>query len=541
MTEPTPTLREKQIEQLAFYIHHPKCLDLSDPGTGKTPPCCVYAYYVNDRLGKSTIWTMPKSLLKKNRAEMLRFTEFKEHEVKILYSDHAPMTKSWTGPVLTREKRVKNYPCIVTATGERTDTMTLRKRSPGVKIVHNGVELGTKRAADIGLQVEPILGPDGLPQSEIVMVPEQSRDLIKAAADAGVRVVICTFDFGREHWARLVEAFPDFDLLLVDELHMAYGGMESGLTESFFFLNQHCSRFVGMTGTLINGKLSSAFPALHAIEPRYYGSPQGFMFEHALVTDDYGRVVMWTNEAKLSQIIRQHSIRRTFKEVYGDEDVVFFPQYIDLNEKLRVEYDKFHDEAMLELDDGRVLDGSLPGVAFTRARQIMAHPETMGIAPGEMTGKDERLLIHLSEGQKCLIFASLIPEQNRIKALAESLGLRVGLINSTASGPNRAKIDAQAQAGELDVIVASGPTAAVGWNWEMFDHVIFVSISFLDVDILQAYRRASRGTRTKTLRVTFMIYRNTVDIKVYKIVTVKSELANRVDSSRPILIFEEPE
>ena len=66
-TKVVPELREKQVEQLKFYASHPKCLDLSDPGTGKTPPCCVYAYMNSEVWGKRTLWSMPKSLLKKNK------------------------------------------------------------------------------------------------------------------------------------------------------------------------------------------------------------------------------------------------------------------------------------------------------------------------------------------------------------------------------------------------------------------------------------------------------------------------------------------
>jgi SNF2 family DNA or RNA helicase len=96
-----------------------------------------------------------------------------------------------------------------------------------------------------------------------------------------------------------------------------------------------------------------------------------------------------------------------------------------------------------------------------------------------------------------------------------------------------------AQAGELDVIVASGPTAAVGFNWEMFDVVIFASVDFMDTNVLQAYRRASRGTRTTTLRVIFLRYRDTIEKRIYAILTEKSKLGNRIDPSRRVLSFTE--
>jgi len=169
----------------------------------------------------------------------------------------------------------------------------------------------------------------------------------------------------------------------------------------------------------------------------------------------------------------------------------------------------------------------------------MSHPETIIGPQNELTGKDERVQIHLTEGKKTLLFASLVPEQERLVKLCQDMGLRVGLINGNTDGKGRERIDAAAQRGDLDVIVASGPTAAVGYNWEMFDLVIFVSIDFLDVNILQAYRRASRGSRTTTLRVVMLRYRDSVDDRMFEIVKAKSQLANRVDPSRPVLEFEE--
>jgi hypothetical protein len=551
MTE-KPQLREKQIEQLAFYISHPKCLDLSDPGTGKTPPVCVYAYFVWNRWENKTLWTMPKSILRKNHDEMLRFTEFAENDVVILRTDRANLTDKWDGPTIESFRTKRGWK--VRLAGQETTTLQLREMAnEPLNFFYRDAEgkevkLGRHSKHAKLLEVQPVFDPEGLPEKVEVKEPEVFKDLIEA--NKGAKVFLTTFAFAAEHYERLLAANPSIDLLLVDELHMpgGYSTPASGRDQkptksvaSFYHINRHVSRFVGMTGTLINGRLDSAFPAIHVIEPRYYGSYHGFMFEHAAIMDDFGRVDVWKNENKLKAILAKHSIKRTFEEVYGKEPVVFFTEFADVSDEVRPHYDKFHSEALLELDDGRILDGSLPGVALIRARQILAHPETMFKDIPEWTGKDERIALHLAEGKKTIIYAALKPEQERIVRLAQSLGLRTALINSDVSGPQRERIDAAAQRGEIDVIVASGPTAAVGFNWEMFDLVIFASIDFMDTNILQAYRRASRGTRTSVLRVIFLRYRNSIDTRQYQIVRDKSKLANRIDETRPILSFSEEE
>jgi len=391
-----------------------------------------------------------------------------------------------------------------------------------------------------GMLVEPKLGPDDLPIREWHYEPEVFKDLIADAVQDGVRVFICTFAFLSAHWERMIEAQPDIDFFLVDELHMGYGGLESAQTKSFYQMNNHCSRFVGMTGTLINGRWDSAFPAIHVIEPRYYGDYLGFVYDHCAVMDDYGRIKVWKNGDKLRAILKEHSIARTFEEVYGKEPVVFYTENLEIDEDMRSAYDEFHDAAMLELQDESIIEGSNPGVAVIRARQIINHPQTMLKGyENKLTPKDERIQVHLAEGHKTLIFATLVPEQERMKKLAEDMGLRVGLINNNTSVKERDRIDQAAQNGELDVIIASGPTVAVGYNWEMFDLIIFASVDYMDTNVTQGYRRASRGTRTYDLRVIFLRYVNTVDEQVYGIVHKKSKSANEVDPNRPIFYFED--
>lgn len=492
--DPNVKPRDYQVTDLGFHIANPKSLNLSDPGTGKTPTACWLAWYHWSRNTAKTWWTMPKSLMKKNRKEMLRFTDFKPEDVVILESDHRKMKKSDPGdtPVKQRMKRVKR--------------LTGRKN------------------------------PDGTDEFFYDHEPEYVVDLIAQNSDA--KVFITTFAFGRDHWQHMLDVNPTIQNFMVDEIHMGYSSHKSQQTTSFYWINRHCKYAMFMTGTLIDGRLDSAFPAIHVIEPAYYGSYDGFVAEHAGWINDYGNVEYWINEDKLKQILERHSVRHSFEEVYGDEPVHFETVVVPMGPLMREEYDKFHEQAMLELEDGRVLDGALPGVATIRATQIMAHPETMGIAKGEITGKDEKLAEYANEGRPMLVFASLQPEQERCQKVLEGEGLKVGLINANVTGKKRDAVDEAFRNGDLDAIVGSGPTSAVGWNWERADHVVNVSFDYKDTNALQAYRRASRGGRTTVLRVTSLGYEKSIDQRKWEILTAKSELANKVDPSRKVLRFE---
>lgn len=543
-----PMLRDYQIRDLAFHLANPKSLNLSDPGTGKTPTVCVLFYYWWKRKGWKTVWAMPKSLMDKNKEELIRFTEFEPDDIAIMESDHATLTKSWTGPTITRQKKIRSM--RITINGKATTAYHFSNDNQGVALVQSvplvdeqgpgwlryGAKAPERTRPTQSVIFQPLNGPDGKPMFDTkIREPEVAKDLIAAAADA--KVFICTFAFLRNHWERLLATIPEIKGFGVDELHMGYGTPSSEQTTSFYHVNDHCEGFVGMTGTLIDGRLDSAFPAIHAIEPRYYGGLPGFIGDHALWINDYGKVESWKNEEKIKAILERHAIRHSFEEVYGDEPVHFETVWVDMLAEQRKQYELFHEQAMLELEDGRVLDGTLPGVAVIRATQIMAHPETMGLAKGEITAKDRKVMEYANEGRPMLLFSASQPEQERLIERLEGEGLKAGLINANVSGAGRAAIDRDFRNGKLDAIVGSGPTVAVGYNWERADHVVGVSWDYKDVNFVQAYRRASRGSRTTVLRVTTLAYNDSIDGRKLNILTSKSMLANRVDESRRVLRF----
>jgi hypothetical protein len=483
--DPNVSLRPGQVQDLSFGIANERWLNLSDPGTGKTPTTCVWMWY-QWTLGRKSVWSMPKSLLYKNRDELLRFTDFTPDQVEILEIDYLEAKPSERKRLAERrpQKRFKKYP-------------------------HYWARLAAGEVIDL-------------------------------IAESKASVILCGFRYHTRFYDRMIKSHPDILAFGIDEAHMAYGTAGSQNVDALFGMMRHCKAMCAMTGTLLNGRLDSVFPLIHVIEPRYYGSYMGFRQQHVAFEDDYGRVLQWKNEAKVGQILLTHGVRHTFEEVYGKEPVVFLPDKVEMSEAMRESYDLFHDQAMLELEDG-FIDGSLPGVATIRARQIMQHPETMGLCQGELTGKDERLLIHVQDaierGEQMLIFSVYVPEQERLVRLLAKAGRRVALINSNTPTHIRKKIDEDFRAGLIDDVVGSPATMAVGWNWEHVDHVIYVSLDYTDVTFLQAYRRASRGNRTKVLRVTIMEYYNSVDQRVQRIVTEKSILANKVDPTRPILTF----
>ena len=439
MPEP---LRDYQVADLAFLIANPRALILHDPGGGKTPPVCVWLYWQWTTRRKRSLWVMPRSLLKKNYDELLRFTNFAPQNLEII-----------SGPV---------------------------RGDPKV----------------------------------MLMTPARFRMA----------------------WRTLCDDFPDLDAVAADETHLYWTTPDSASSLALERVMKRASSFVGMTGTLISGRYSSAYPLIRVLDPRYYLSYEQFLNTHA-VLDDYGRPIAWHSPEKLIAILARHSIRRSFESIYGKAAIVQQVELCEMTPRQREAYEQFEEMAILELEDS-VLTSSNSAVHALRCRQIMGHPETFGIAVGS-TGKDDRLAIHLADhantGAPLVIFAAFVPEQERILALVRSRGLKAELLNGSVSTKKRGQIDEDFRMGRVQVLVGSAPVAGVGFNWQHCSHVIFASLDYQDANVTQSMWRFLRGVRTTPLLVTFLEYEHSIDQRIMRIVEAKSRLAATVTPEKETL------
>lgn len=485
----TLSLRPDQVSDLACLIKDPRWHLLGEPGTGKTPTICLYFYWVWRDHQRRSVWVMPKSLMHKNRDELLRFTNFAADEVVVLEKDTRPLRKH-------RKKDPPDAPVYV------------RPRKQKV----NG---------------------------KMVEVPgEPAFDLIADSARRG-KVLICNFKFFTRHWQRIVEHWNPL-AFAADESHKAYGGHDSETTRQLFFAQVHIPRIHFMSGTLINGRLDTAYPAITLANPNYYpGGYQSFRNEHAGVIDDYDRVVFWTGTDKVKQILKQHGSHRTLKELFGVDDPVPQKIVVDMSDEMRAAYQEFHDKAILELED-RFLDGTMGGgVHAIRARQLMECPEIFGL--DYEIAKDEVLELMFEEAlvnqAPIVVYTPIVAQQERLLRLAEDCGLDADLMNGEVSLKNRARIDEAFRAGKLNGVIASQAVADVGWNWPHVDHFVYPALDYLDGNFVQSYRRGLRGVRTRPLRVSVIQYARSIDQRIAQIVREKSQLAHDVDEARQVLVF----
>ena len=437
-------LRPYQAAHLAFHLRDKRTLNLSDPGTGKTPTACLYIQFLVQVKNASVAFVMPKSLLKKNYDEIFNFTTLTPEQVAIV-----------KGTPAQREKIYKREGC---------------------------------------------------------------------------KVFLMGFDCFAREWKKLPD---DFDGVVVDEFHMGFKSNDSQRTQSFYRAMNRATYFLGMTGTLIDGRLSAAYPAIRVINPNYYANYKAFLYQHAIM-DEFGTVISWTNHAKLKMILGRHAVKMSFAEAYkGSPKPIIIAEECEMAKKHLELYKEFEETALLELEDKYLDDAGSGGVHQLRCRQIIEAPFELGVTEKFDLGKDDMLRVHLedakNDGKPLLIFSVFVAEQERIKKICEQeYGFRVGLINGSTSGSKRAEIDRKFRARELDIVIGSPETMAVGFNWEHVDTVIFVSIDYKDSNWKQAIQRADRGTRKYPLKVYRLYYPVKVEARLFEIIKRKQEDSRKV-------------
>jgi hypothetical protein len=366
------------------------------------------------------------------------------------------------------------------------------------------------------------------------------------------------FIMGFTRFALCYKDLPDYVKAIdIDEFHKGFGGTDSKRTQALYeFTTDPAIHFVPMTGTLYNGKPDTVYPALQIIEPRYYATPDMFRRVHHLTDPFTGKLIGYRDLEILGEILAKHSIRRFWKDIHGPEQIVIQTERLDMSERQREAYAKFEQDAILELEQF-FIDGTLPGVAFTRARQIMEHPNVfpdlrdpklppVDITPGEVPGKLELLeldMINAVENKTPLvIFSAMVPQQRQIFAMAQKMGMKVGLLNGDTTDTETEEFDTGFRTGRFNTLVCSPQVADCGFNWQFngdreVDDLVFASMAYQDTAFVQACKRFERQKRSSALRVKVLAYRRSLDERILKLIAQKSVEANRTDPNRSVLRF----
>lgn len=370
---------------------------------------------------------------------------------------------------------------------------------------------------------------------EVMLIDGTKAQREKQFANKETKVFLMGFDSFSNNWPTMVDKFPKLYHLCGDEWHLGFSThgepdyrnptriIGTRRTHLMYQFMQRGGNYLGMTGTLLDGRLNSAYPALKLLDPMVYPSYNNFMLWHAML-DEWGNPFMWKNHDRLRGILGKHSQRVTFEQAYGKEKKVIVGELCSMSVSQKKAFQEIKDRGITELES-EVLEAESEATALQRCLAIMQTPERFGLKHNDSDGKDAHILQHLEthkfNGEPLIIFDKVVGAHQRYKELCEKVGLRAGIINGQVT-QNRGQLDYEFREGKIDVMICSPLVAGVGFNWGHVNHMIFSLFDWQDTGFVQNYRRAMRGVRKTKLRITVLAYRGGMELKMARKLLNKS-------------------
>lgn len=378
---------------------------------------------------------------------------------------------------------------------------------------------------------------------QVIIIDGTPKQREKQFANRETKVFMMGFDSFANNYNEIIKRYPDTYHLCGDEWHLGFSthgepkynkpGEFNGprRTHNMYQYMARGGDLLVLTGTYINGRLSSAYPGLKLINPLYYPTYNNFMLWHAML-DEYGNPFMWKNHDRLEMLIDRHSRRITYEDAYGKEKKSIHAEMCTMSPSQAKAFTEIKQRGITELDDD-FLEAENEAVALQRCFKIMQSPDEYGLAQNESDGKDAHLIQHLEThkftGEPLIIFEVVVTAHARYKKICERLGLKAEFINGSIVS-RRGEIDHRFRNGEIDVLICSPEVAGVGFNWGHVDHIIFMSFDWQDTTFIQNYRRALRGVREKPVKITLLVYRGGLELHVAKKLLNKSNDRTQVEN-----------
>lgn len=358
-----------------------------------------------------------------------------------------------------------------------------------------------------------------------------------------------------------------FDLLIADEIHQ-YKNL-SGQGYAFGILSGVCKYTLGLTGTLMGGYALDLFYLIYRTHPgvmladdNLWSSPGQFMEKYGVLE----RITIIPEEDGLSVKSKKRTIVKAKPGVspllMGKmllANSVFLrlsdmsenlPKYEEEVIELRMDnqqgdaYHRFEEDMKAALKEALALgDNSLLGAYLNALLSYpdriyqgvtVYHPHThelVAFGPpvqGDMPKERELLQIidsEVSKGKKVLVYiqnSNTTDISPRLVKIAEDKGYRVKVLRAGDTEGRAEKIDKWIEKG-LDVLICNPKLVETGLDLLSFPSIVFYQCGYSTYTLRQASRRSWRITQRDPVKVYYMAYSHTMQIRAMKLIATKLE------------------
>lgn len=281
---------------------------------------------------------------------------------------------------------------------------------------------------------------------------------------------------------------------------------------------------IAVTGTPFENHVTDIWSLVDFAVPGLLGDLS--TFKHNVSDDVLGA-------EKIEPVLTPIMIRRLVKDVANDlPEKVVIPQPIVMSDEERVEYDRYKEDAKIDVENGATVSlGILQKLRMFCTHQLICEDQ-LNTDPYQVSIKYQRFCEILEEiicrNEKVIVFTSYKKMFDIFKTdIPERFGIEIDSINGETPVDDRQRIVDWFNNYDGSVMLALNPRAAgTGLNITGANHVVHFNLEWNPSLEDQSSARAYRRGQTKTVFIYRLYYVDTVEQIVNERIERKREIAS---------------
>lgn len=287
-----------------------------------------------------------------------------------------------------------------------------------------------------------------------------------------------------------------------------------------------------LTGTAISAPIQ-CYGYIKLLTPWIYRDLNQFIMVHVEKTDIYGEPSKYRNLDVLAENMLKQAVRVEAEDVLDLPEVTYVPVIYSLPPPHQRLYDKVVEDLLVVLDDGVILDGTVPQRLYHTAQRAILMPMEFGgakIEPVAFSLIDE--MVMESGGEKIIIFCHHNTANEAVFEYTKKLGLNPVIAyggKNSSSAKNLKAVEQFLKDPSVKALVGNPGSIGVGLNLQSVCRLIlFLELPITCAQFIQAVGRIKREGQKKNCVIKMAIAAKTIQAELRHRVVKKEDIVQEV-------------
>ena len=356
----------------------------------------------------------------------------------------------------------------------------------------------------------------------------------RATIDLDVDVVFTSFGMFKNDFEKLKEFYGDKKVMLIIDEAAALRRIDTliyAAVREFVHRLENKSSLM-LTGTAL-GAPQHAYAYISLNTPEVYRDHLRFTLKHIEYVDQYGEPSKYKNLDLLQENLMKQTIWTKAEDVLDLPEVTCAAKVYKLSPKHYRLYDKLVEEKLLELDDGTILDGTIPErMRHTCQRAILSPAEFGGetIEPAGFALIDnfaEELGMSANSGEKLIIYCNYnVTNEAVFEYVTKKLKMKsIQAYGKMGPKKNLKSVRQFLSDPDLQILIAHPLSVGVGLNLQKVCRaILFIEIPMTANQYIQALGRVKREGQTRPIIVWLATAKRTIQMSLRRTVTKNEDM-----------------